>query len=111
MLASIGKKIFRNSSCSLRHNFKYTFLQVLWRSLQNFIRNYFVINQHFVYFYYMVYERIFHYMQEEVCVCVCTFACVSMYLLQVENVTICKKINVFWNYSQTFRIKDNTKKL
>lgn len=40
----------------------------------------------------------------------CTFPCVSMYLLQVENVIICKKINVFWYYSQTSRTKNNKKK-
>lgn len=55
-----------------------------------------MLDQHFGYFHQLAYERIFQYMKEDMYMRVCTFADVSMYLLQAENVKICKKIHVFW---------------
>ena len=43
--------------------------------------------------------------------CVCVHMRVYAYICsQAEHVTVCKKIYVFWYYSQTFRIKDNASK-
>lgn len=63
------------------HNFKYTLIQILQSSLHNFIRrNYFPLNQNFLYLCYIAYEKIFKYTQEEVCVCVLAHVCVRVFV-------------------------------